>query len=436
MKNIQIACICIGIFLCFPTLQGSALLDMGEDLGKAAAKGTKKTWAEWLGGYANTAFDMGMPMGVGMAASNANQFLSQEQEAVWADFALETTSITAALNSWSAQQGELMQRQMNTVSQYFTSQLQTITSSQKNIQAAAQAEANYLFQNLSLQQPATSLISKDYAGEFDQFFATGIMATPSSNFTWYNYHVSGDWLYDPISASFWQNQAVPFSSSPNTPFNTQSPDPATVNVLSSNNIFVEYYPSQKPYTIAGTFTIYAITFPFFVGVMFNKNRWISGNMDGMDKGRLLGIYATSATSAGIYFAEQYELSQADAQTENQKNPTPIKIPLLQIINGHVNSLAPIAEANITAINTEPITFHFKITTNPTTASCKIWAATDKEPAQAFLIQNLDSSFYIYHSLGFMSPGAATEWKLTAPQELTFSPQAILSFKNTVFPPKH
>ena len=388
---------------------------------KGFARNDADVWAERL----NMAFDMGMPMGVGMAATNANDIISEEQAAVFADFKSESSAVTNALKSWSAKQGDLMQEQMGAVGSYFTTQLTTINNSQANAQKNAQSEANYLFQNLSLQRPASSLVSRDIAVSFDQFFSDGIMATPISNSTWYNIMgaAAGDWLFDPISQSFWQNQAATFSSADN------------IGVVSSNNIFVEHYPSQKPYTIAGSFTLYKITYPFFAGIMFNKNRWISGNMEGQHKCRLVGIYASSITTAGIYFAEQYELSDADALAEDSKNPTPIKIPLMQIMNKHVNPLAAISDKTITKVNSEPVTFNFKITTNPTTASIKIWADTDKEPDQAFLIQNLDSNFYLYHTLGFMSPGAATEWKITAPKELIFSSQEIINFKNKVFPLK-
>lgn len=406
MKIIKILCIYVGIFLCNTTIQ----------------TGEAVVWGERL----NMAFDMGMPMGVGMAASNANQFISEEQAAVFSDFTLESSAITNALKSWSAKQGALIQEQMTAVGSYFSTQLTAINNSQANAQKNAQAEANYLFQNLSLAQPASSLISLNYGGQFDQMFTNGIMATPISNFNWYNVLGIGDWVYDPLSKSFWQNQAIPFPPTDPNPIT----DASNISVDSGNNIFVEYYPSQKPYTISGSFTLYKITYPFFTGIMFNKNRWISGNIDGENKCRVLGIYATSAKTAGIYFAEEYD------NITNSSDTTPIKIPLLQIMKGLVTSLAPISEQIITNVNSEPVTFNFKITTNPTTASCKIWAATDKEPAKAFLIQNLNSEFYIYHTLGFMSPGAATEWKIKTPTELTFSPQALINFKNKVFSSKN
>ena len=204
-------------------------------------------------------------------------------------------------------------------------------------------------------------------------------------------------------------------------------------MLSSNNIFVEYYPSQKPYTITGSFTLYKVTYPFFVGIMLNKNRWISGNQEGEQRCRLLGIYATSESAANIYCAEQYELSAADAKAKH--DIAPVKIPLFQIMNGLVNPLATLSSTFLQTINSQPITCNFNITTSPTSIAFKIWAASDKEPAQATLIQNLDSSLYLYHSLGFMSPGAATEWKITSPKELTFSSQAITNLKNKVFPSK-
>ena len=150
------------------------------------------------------------------------------------------------------------------------------------------------------------------------------------------------------------------------PFPKTDPDPSqessNVGILSANSIFVEYYPSQTPYTISGSFTLYTITYPFFAGIMFNKNRWISGNNEVQYKCRLLGIYATAENNAAIYFAEQYELSDADAQSAHDTNP--IKIPLLQIINGHVKPLASIAEQTLKNSSSEPVSFNYTITTNP------------------------------------------------------------------------
>jgi len=375
------------------------------------------------------ALDMGLPMATQMASSAANQFISEEQQAIFADLQSELTSTTNALKAWSEQQKELVQKQTDATGQFFSSQMETIQNAQASAQQQAQAESDYLFQNLSLQQPAKSFVSLNSASSFDQLFTSGIMATPTHPFTWYNILGIGDWVYDPISNSFWQNQAIPFPAA--------DPDPkkqaTAIDLLSTNNIFVEYYPSQKPYTISGSLTLYKATYPFFTGIMFNKTRWISGNQEGEHQCRLLGIYATSATTAGIYFAEQYKLSDQDLQ----KNPVmvPVQIPLAQIMNGSIKQLAPISAQSMNALSSGPVTFQFSISTSPTEVAFKIWNSTETEPAQATLLKNLDPDFYLYHTLGFISPGAASEWKLIAPTDLVFSAQALSNFKNKVFPPK-
>ena len=464
MKNLQTFFLFFGIFFCTTSLYTSSILvdaaiDIGIDSAEATArstfisaslstirtvltnignyfKGFLRTDSKIMAERLNMAFDMGMPMGVGMAASNANEFISQQQQSIWADLTLEQTIVATALTSWSAQQKDLVTKQTELVGKYFQSQSANIQNTQENILPLAQAEANCIFQNVSLAQPAASLVSFPSSAQFDLLFANGIMATPVSNFIWYNVFRQGDWLFDPTRNSFWQNQAVPFSSTQKIIDSTKSfdptkPDPITVSALCTNSIFVEYYPSIKPYTISGSFTLYSLSYPFFAGIMFNKNRWISGDLEGEFKSRLFGIYATSASTAGIYFAEQYELSNADATASNDSNP--VKQPLLQIINGHVKSLSPINQSILNKITSEPITFHFTITTNPTSVSCKLWSSLLPEPSQAFLIQNLNSNFYIYHTLGFMSPGAATEWNIIDPEELRFSSQNITNLKNKVFP---
>ena len=244
MKNIKILCLCFGFFSWNSVLNGAAI---AEDLGASAAKSLNKSLAKssaW-GERFNMAFDLGMPMGTAMAASNANEFLSEVQADVFKDFQDQTDTVTNGLKSWAAKQRDLHSKQMNAISSYFFNQSSAINNSQASAEKNAQAEANYLFQNLSLQQPASNLVSLAGASSFDQLFSTAIMATPASNFTWYNVLGLGDWVFDPTTNSFWQNQAVPFPSK-NTDASTQA---SNIDVLSSNNIFVEYYPSQKPYTI-------------------------------------------------------------------------------------------------------------------------------------------------------------------------------------------
>ena len=300
------------------------------------------------------------------------------------------------------------------------------SNAQQNVQAQttqagaiSNLELDYLYKNISIDQPQQNYIFNQI--QFDQLFTLGTMLTPTGAL-WKNPFSVGDWEFDKATNSFWQYQSSPI-------FNSTTDDSGATTSSSlqaeNNAIFTEYYTSSGQYTITGSMTIYRADYPTFVGIIFNKSRWISGDFEAIRKSRLFGIYAASASDIGIYCTEQYTMN--DAQIKANPNADPIQTPLQQILNSMVQKKATLLPAIFANIAQAPVTCNFTIMTSPTTVTCTISFA-HQQPI-TFTMKNLDASLFMYHGIGFISPGAVAQFTLTQPAGLVFDDQALLNFKD-------
>ena len=362
-----------------------------------------------------------------MASSSiANKALSELQDDVSTQLQHAITTTQTEAKTAREQASKTMQTTYKQDMQAFGKAVQNINSEQNNYSKLAQQEADYVTQGLSIQQEAPQNLFN--AVSFDQIFTASPMRTPNSYLTWRNPFPVGDWHYDPIRKSFIQRNLVNLLQ--------QSTD-AQGNITNSsalaqnNSIFAEYFTVQPTYTIAGTITVYAVSYPFFVGIIFNKQRWISGNSTSLFSSRLVGLWGqeqenqtTGATeqTCQLYYAEQHNLTDEQLKQALAENPhaQAFQSPLYQISN---QLLQPVAQLDGTFLNNlvqMPVTFNFEITTSKDTCELFFWNAKDPQPKKPYLVQNIQEQLFICHSIGFTSPGAITEFTITSPQDAWFA----------------
>lgn len=359
--------------------------------------------------------DMAIMIGAQMGASLANEQIGTQATDLANILTQQSQTIQANIKSFQTQAQASQQKSLQV-------QITNFSNKGKDIQTQTQAaidtsnlELNYLYQNISLNKPQQQYLSSPVV--FDQIFSQGDMLTPDG-YVWKNPFSVGDWEYAKEEDSFYQCQ--------NSPIFTKDSNGVSSSIKAENNaIFTEYASTQATYTISGVITIYQVDSPFFVGIIFNKSRWISGNYEALRKARMVGIYGKSDTDIGVYFAEQYTMT--DQQLQVSGSDDPIQQPLAQILANSVDKKLPIPLDTFKDLKINPVSFNFEITTTPVKVTFAFW--NDKNARKDITVDNLNSQMFIYHGIGFISPGAIAEFKLQEPKNLLFTPDAISKFKD-------
>jgi len=392
--------------------------------------------------------EMGIMLGAQMGGSIANQAVAKEYEEASNAINTDQTNLNNASNNFFSNIQNIQSSQTTTISNIFSSAQNQVTTLQKKQQAQLNSINNYMEAITNLNFPLSDYLDTKNTILFDQLFSNSIMYTPTG-ITWRNIFQIGDWMFDETTNSFWQLKDKPFLTSST---DTQK---TSANDAHKNCIFTEWN-TNNPYEIFCSITLYKISYPFFVGIIFNKARWISGDTYGLEKYRTLGIYGDINKKISLCFAQQQI-----QKTSSATSPALPIGPLTQIYNGQGVQNFTINQKAFESIQTKPITFHIKIKPSPSSIAYKIWsnasqeptvyttiqtaiahksnfvtittqAATTTQPAQTtkYLAEN-DNDIYLYHGLGFLSAGAITEFKLKGPQPLLFNSANLTLFTKEV-----
>jgi len=352
--------------------------------------------------------DMAIMVGTQMGASLANEQIGTQAAQLTAMLTTQSQTIQADIKSFQTQAQSAQQKDLQAKIADFIKKQNDIQTKTNETIATSNLELNYLYQNISLDQPQQEYLSSPVV--FDQIFSQGTMLTPPG-YVWKNPFSVGDWEYEKDDNSFYQYQKSPIFIKSSS--GTQS------SIRSENNsIFSEYNTISEQYTIAGTITFYQIEYPFFVGIIFNKARWISGNSESLRKSRMVGIYGKSTTDIGVYYSEQHNTSQSSTVT-----PTPLQ----QILTGNVEKKLTIPLDTFQDMKKEPVSFNFEIINSLKKVTFTFWNQDNIK--HTITIDNVDEKLFTYHGIGFICPGAIAQFKLTAPKDLIFSDQAILKYKD-------
>lgn len=420
-------------------IKSAALLDDAAAIGGDATKvagGAEKEEKE--GGMMK---DMAMMVGVQTGASIADQLVSSELQQVAQGIAQDQTNMNIATKSFTQNIQLAQQAQLKNMTNLFSAAQQQVEKLMSQQTTLMQQLENYMDRIMSMQMPVPYYLTDP--AQFDTLFANATMYTPQGP-VWKNIYQIGNWQYDETSNSFWQMH--------NTAINTKKDN------AYQNAIFTEWV-TRQPYEISGSVTIYQTSYPFFVGIMFNKARWVSGDSYGVQNYRTIGIYGQSNTQIECCFAQQTVPPTPKGSTTT---PAP-SYPLDQILAGNAAQLPLTIPANSfsapqasgTAILPVPLVINFKIQPQPNNVLYKIWLATDKAPTTYQKVLNTppaksnklttftiagkisdqnytysmanSSNIFLYHGIGFISAGAIAQFSLTGPQELVFTADNIKTF---------
>ncbi len=380
--------------------------------------------------------EMAIMMGSQQGASIANQAISKTFQDIGTSLQKDQSTLQDSLQLFSAEVSKAQSSQAKTLGKIFTSSVSHIATKEGGLSGYTQQMQNYIFKAISLHKaPFYYLISPlSVAITLDQAFTHATMYTPAGA-SWKNIFQYGDWEYDQTSDSFYQFKKISLFSTENDPATgnpeidatTEKPKQSS-SKAAFNSIFTEFFTYATSYEIQCEITLYQIEYPFFVGLQFNKTRWISGNADSLTKSRLFGIYGASATDIGTYYTEQ-------RQTSSPKNSTDSSIevlyPLDQIVQKSTKKQTTLSTNLFKSIPQNPITFTIRLITSPQKIEYKIWPKNSSEPKNFSTIKSSQKDLYLYHGIGFMSPGAIAQFKLLKPTRLLFSQGAQKDFAQEV-----
>ena len=300
--------------------------------------------------HANMLKDLAILMGAQIGASTANQSVNAKFTNMEKAFTKSQTHINAELTEFATAVKSANSAQLNTIANLF-SQATTQTKALLTQQAGMLGTSvTYLQQAVSRAKPQENYVS--HPVRTDQFFTDATMYTPQGP-TWKNlFNPNGNWEYDENSDSFWQMSYAPFLTVPTTGSSTTP----NADQAPTNSIFTEWITTAPSYKIECEITLYKIEYPFFVGLIFNKARWISGDMPRIQKYRMLGLYGNENKTANVCFAEAY--TQPVAQTTTSSSPTaPTTIfPLQQVVAGSGVQKISINNDSLQTLTIQPITF--------------------------------------------------------------------------------
>ena len=362
--------------------------------------------------------DMSIMMAVSQGASMANAHIMNEGVMLAEKINKGNKTIERSLKIFQKNAQKDQQEKLQSLIAAFSDALKDIQEKNKQATEIVNLELDYLHKNISMSQPQQNYIFNQV--QFDQHFSLGTMFTPEGPL-WKNPFSVGDWEYEKEDNSFWQYQSSPI-------FNKITDDegnPTSSSLQAENNsIFAEYFTKAKSYTISGSISLYRTDFPFFTGIIFNKSRWISGDFESIRKCRMIGLYGESKNNIGIYFAQQYTMSEEQLAAAPDQDV--IQTPLQQILNKQVNKKINLPSEILTNLQTKPVTLNFEITNSPSTIDLKLWIGNN--PPITVNIDSLDPDIYMYHGIGFISPGAVAQFKITEPHDIVFTPEAISKYK--------
>ncbi|MBI2775443.1 hypothetical protein HYX58_05540 [Candidatus Dependentiae bacterium] len=331
---------------------------------------------------------------------------------------------------WQSFQQKLVDDQkktMQSITSAFTKSSKEINSEYAKNSQQLKEEILYLNRSINLDTPISQALSSPIL--WDEYFENSVMNTPGGSLQWYNiFQVSqGDWQFDPTTNSFWQNGLAPFAR---TAYWMKTPGTASLftDDPAANSIFTEYATGALTYDIEVEINLINITYPFFVGIIFNRGHWISGDPERIWQYRLAGLYGTQATASDpksqaiqLCFAQQ----QIKKKTASEKER--IIAPLEQIYKNPSSYLYKLDNKEIDSLRRNPTTFILSITTSPTTVSCtlsKKTAAGNQPPLFSKSISNLDNYLFMFSGIGFISSGCQAEFKITKPTDLQYTEKQL------------
>ena len=360
--------------------------------------------------HANMIRDMGLMMGAQMGGSIANQALTEQFDQLFTNLTNNQKNISSAINVFQIDMKNAQTVSLTHALEMLQKAQAHVTTSLSDQQKGLAEMDRYIQAAVRQQVPAVQYLQDPV--KYDQIFTAGTMYTPQG-LAWKNLFPIGNWEYDENSDSFWQMSHMPLMAVDAQ--GTLSPEQAI-----NNMIFAEWISRSSSYELECEITLYNISYPFFVGLIFNKARWVSGDMQRFQKYRVVGLYGSSQNKLQSCFAEFFSSKQST------KNSAPIlNFPLSQILQNK----GVLSDFNVEIIQEMPVVFGLKVKTSANQIQIKFWPKILKEPTQFIKINSINPDLFLYHGIGFIAPGCMAQFKLIKPQEVLFSQVAQEQFKN-------
>lgn len=375
--------------------------------------------------------DMGVMVGAQVGASVANQTVNEQFNDMLQALSSSQTNLNISIQVF--QHGVLAAQSAQIKSSYnFFKQAQTnISNLLAQQQVDLQQMATYIQSAISRQQPQAEYVTSP--ATYDQFFTLGTMFTPQGPI-WKNPFPVGNWEYDQATDSFWQMSYAEL----NTAGDLSNPSALNTGNAPNNSIFTEWITRQPSYQIECEITLYATSDPtaktqnaFFVGLIFNKARWISGDEMRLQKYRLFGIYGASNKTVQLCYAEAMPQTTTQAKTKDSSTPPTYLYPFEQIVSGANISKTSVDSTLFSNLTTQPVTFRLKIINSPNQIQYKFWPTSTPEPNKFITVSCKNPDLYLYHGIGFMAPGAIAQFKLIQPTSLLYTATAQTAFANKI-----
>lgn len=256
----------------------------------------------------------------------------------------------------------------------------------------------------------------------DYQFQLSTMLTPESTRTgtfiptapnaWHNVYRNGNWQFLAPNNTFCQLTLVPV--------NGTGAAAQALQVL-ANTIFRDYVPRQQlSYSVSASFTLHTYQFPFFIGLLFNKGRWISGVPDKEHQVRFAGLYGVSKNK--IYFV--CEESKNSTSAEIQQGAPSTQSPFYRILN---NPSQYTVEKNLFPVDPLPCAATISSTsydmTHPTLATTLQATITKTDtPKTSCSVTNATASPNngLQHGIGFVCAGCIGTFSIQSPQNVTYT----------------
>jgi len=370
-------------------------------------------------GMEHMIINLAIMLGAQFAVEGANEWTVSQYSVLYDVLTRTSTTIQNDFSIFQNKVNTFVSEVLTDVINNFVTAQTTISDQTAQAQIDAGLESNYLMEMVDLDLAQSEYLFSP--GIYDAAFFKSKMYTPAGQ-SWYNIFAKGDWGFDAATSSFWQYNlinAYQLDSDTNT---------NTLDQAGFNYIFTEFFTKKDSYTIDCDITLYMVSYPFFSGIIFNNNRWISGDMSGLKKYRTVGIYGKSKDEIGVYYAEQYtDTTIVQTTTDITQMVSPIQYPLDQIFNGTAQKIGEIKAADFDTLSEQEVSYSFKINTSANNILVSFNQAGSTEVTSASVISK-DATLFLYHGAGFVSPGAVAKYTLNGPESILFTNNAITDFK--------
>lgn len=377
-----------------------------------------------------------------MQASSIVAFwYEQDNEEEYEEWQKKQLSMSQLNTKFTSLMTVQQKQNLNLANQTFINNLKALSSDRQQAQSSCLFSQQWIEQAIFSSPPTSFFTSQSStignnnlpAIDDDYSFKLSSMISPDTTTSntfigtvpnaWRNIYRTGNWQYLPANNTFCQLALAPITGNAVT---------AQANQVLGNSIFREYIPIQSlMYKYSIGCTLYTYQYPFFIGLLFNKGRWISGVPDRQQQMRFAGLFG--APNNKIYFV--CEESKISSTQEIKQGVPSTQSPFYRILS---NPNAYTLQKNLFSPGTLPCSLTINATSydvvHPTLANTFTATLTTNNvipPVSCSIThRNCSSNIGLFHDLGFVSAGCIGSFTIKLPANLTYTQEEVaLTNKN-------